>query len=173
VGGTGSVVVATSVPPTATQRDVEGQETPPSVVRNACLGGEVGGAVWSHADDGPVGSPDSQTSARVDAKQSDVNGHATFSSSPRVIWVDFQEVAPLAGVIDEMTLPTWSTATQRASDAQETRMSVSAPRPVSMLETVHALGPAVGFVELTTSPPLSTATHSDTEGHEMLRSAYG
>jgi hypothetical protein len=32
--------------------------------------------------------------------------------------------------------------------------------------TVHALAPPAGSGELTASPALSTATHTDTDGHE-------
>src|SRR5947208_734775 len=37
----------------------------------------------------------------------------------------------------------------------------------STLATLQAPAPPVGLVELTTLPPLSTATQSDVDGHEM------
>jgi hypothetical protein len=46
-------------------------------------------------------------------------------------------------------------------------------RSVSTFVTLQALPPPVGFVELTTFPALSTATHSDVEGHDTPLSAPG
>jgi hypothetical protein len=41
----------------------------------------------------------------------------------------------------------------------------------SMLAVLHAEGPPVGSVEVATLPDVSTATHSDAEGHDTLFSA--
>jgi hypothetical protein len=44
------------------------------------------------------------------------------------------------------------------------------PPPAAMVALLHDAGPAVGALELTTAPAVSTPTHSEADGQERLTS---
>jgi hypothetical protein len=65
------------------------------------------------------------------------------------------------------------TATQNDPDTQETPVPSDACGPSALGDDgnagdiLHALAPPVGSVETSIFPAISTATHNDTEGHEI------
>jgi hypothetical protein len=67
-------------------------------------------------------------------------------------------------LVDVRTLPCPSTAIHSWADGQETD---ARPFPGSVVAIVHAPAPAVGSLEVNTSPPFTRATHSETDGHEI------
>jgi hypothetical protein len=73
-------------------------------------------------------------------------------------------------LVDVSTFACPSTATHSWADGQETDASEC---PASIAVSVHAPAPAVGSVEVNTSPPFTRATHSETDGHEMPLTEYG
>ena len=78
--------------------------------------------------------------------------------------VTVQADAPPAGLV-ELATSCGPTATQNETDGHDTADKPS--NSGSTWVTVHADAPPAGFPEVTTLPALSTATHKDTDGHEI------
>jgi hypothetical protein len=95
-----------------------------------------------------------------------VDGHET-ATRPRcapVIPVDVQAPLPPVGDVDVITDSESPTSTHRLVDGHETANKLF----VLTLAACHASAPAVGFVDVSTFPALSTATQSDTAGQVTL-----
>ena len=100
--------------------------------------------------------------------QSLVEGHETalnrlVEATP--VW-RFHADAPPAGLVDDMELPSLSTAIQNDVEGQDTAL-ITAPEPEPTNAADHVLAAPVGSVEVTTWPALSTATQSVVEGHDI------
>jgi hypothetical protein len=80
-----------------------------------------------------------------------------------------QALAPPVGLVDDARLALASTATQNVLDGQETSVGARLVNTVLAGVTVH-VRPA--FVEVTMSLLLSTATHSEDDGHETPLKVY-
>src|SRR5436305_3892434 len=87
-------------------------------------------------------------------------------------FVIFHINRPPAALVEVRTFPARSTATHSDAEGQETAdMGVPVmPPSTSNLRSIWTLlqvrAPPVGRVEVSTSPSRSTATHSETDGHE-------
>ena len=94
-----------------------------------------------------------------------VGAHETASKSlplSAVIGVQVGETA--AGSVDVTALPFWSTATQSGAEVHE--MAVSTLVPLTSRGLLQVDPP---FVDFSTFPPLSAATHSEVEGHASAK----
>jgi hypothetical protein len=80
-------------------------------------------------------------------------------------WATVHIDGPPSGVLEVITLPTWSTATQKSTLGQETAVTQFA---LSTWASVQADVPPVGLLEVTTVPLAPTATQRLLVGQDTL-----
>jgi hypothetical protein len=111
--------------------------------------------------------PTSTSPTPAVATQNVVAAHETLDSPPSALSIAaglLQALAPPVGLVELMSFPALSTATQSDADAQDTPLN---PPAMPMLTGALQLpAPPVGSSEVSTSPSLSITTHSEVDGHE-------
>ena len=118
-------------------------------------------------------SPPSSTAMQSNDEAHETPARPRGLNPPCWTGVTFQAPRPPVGLVDVITLKLASTVTHNDADAHDTRFRPKHPLPgeqsvdePSTSAVRHADVPPVGFVDVSTFPRASTATHSDLDGHD-------